>query len=64
MSDIEPADVSITEMMERIENYILGRLSQKEIDALWVEILHAPGWLRYLETEIDLRALAFKMKQE
>ena len=46
------------ETLQQIENYIFGRLSQKEIDALWMEFLQSPGWLLYLEIEINLRALA------
>jgi hypothetical protein len=36
---IEIEEDRAIEMMERIENYILGGLTQKEIDALWLEFL-------------------------
>lgn len=51
---IDTEEVRIIEMMERIESYILGRLTQDEIDELWIQILQAPEWLGYLEIEIHL----------
>lgn len=56
MTELE--EVRIIEMQKKIENYILGRLSQAEIDDLWIEFLQFPWWVRYLEIEINLRALA------
>lgn len=56
--------VRIIGMQKKIEKYIFGRLSQEEIDTLWMEFLQVPEWVRYLEIETNLRALAFKMKQE
>lgn len=57
-------EVRIIDMQKKIEEYILGRLSQDEIDALWMEFLKTPEWLCYLETEINLRVLAYNMKLE
>lgn len=62
MTELE--ELSIIKMQKKIEKYILGKLSQKDIDALWMELLQFPMWVKYLETEINLRALAFKMKHE
>ena len=50
----------IIDMMQRIEKYILGKLTQKEIDELWIEFLKEPEWLKIAETEINLRALSRK----
>ena len=50
----------IIDMMQRIEKYILGKLTQKEIDQLWIEFLKDPEWLKITETEINLRALGRK----
>lgn len=41
-------------MMQRIENYLLGKLNQKEIDELWIEFLKDPGWF---EMELKIRRL-------
>lgn len=46
------------EMQKAIENYILGNLTQEEVDQLWIEILKAPAWLGYLEIEIGIRKLS------
>ena len=44
-------------MMSKIEDYILGRLNQKEIDELWIEFLKEPEWLSIVEIEVNLRAM-------
>lgn len=53
----ETEEVRIIEMMEKIENYILGQLTKDEIDELWMEFLQAPEWLKYFEIELQLRHL-------
>lgn len=49
---------SIKSVMNRINDYIHGRLSQKEIDALWIEFLKAPEWYNLFETELHFIHLA------
>jgi len=45
-------------MMQRIDLYIRGRLSQQEIDELWIEFLKEPEWYKIFETDLHLRAIA------
>ncbi len=42
----------IIDMMQRIEKYILGKLTQKEIDELWIEFLKDPEWYIILKTDL------------
>lgn len=51
-------------MMKRINDYIHGRLSQQEIDALWIEFLKEPEWYRLFETELHLIHLAKHAKKD
>ena len=53
----------IIEMMHLIEAYILGKLNQKEINQLWIEILKEPEWLAILETEVMLRYAGRKQRE-
>ncbi len=48
------------EILAKIERYILGELSQEEIDDLWVEFLKNPEYYKWFETELHLRGLARK----
>ncbi len=48
------------ETLKKIERYIRGELSQKEIDELWVEFLKNPEYYEWFETELHLRSLARK----
>lgn len=48
------------EMQQAIENYILGKLTQQEIDQLWIKFLKAPEWFNYFLTEIHLRSVVMK----
>ena len=50
----------IIDMMQRIEKYILGKITQKEIDELWIEFLKDPEWYSIFETELHLRSIARK----
>ena len=42
----------IIDMMQRIEKYILGKITQKEIDELWIEFLKDPEWYIILKTDL------------
>lgn len=50
-------EVHRIEMQQACENYILGRLSQEEIDELWVQFLKAPDLFEYFEIYIHLSTL-------
>ena len=50
----------IIDMMQRIEKYILGKITQKEIDELWIEFLIEPEWYSIFETDLHLRSLIRK----
>lgn len=47
-------------MIQRIEDYLLGKLNQKEIDELWIEFIKDPEWYEVFEIEIALRYMARK----
>lgn len=47
-------------MMSKIENYIFGKLNQKEINDLWIELLKEPKWMTMLETEVIVKYVAFQ----
>ena len=47
----------IMQIQKQIEDFILGKLSQREIDLLWIEFLKAPEWYNLFEVELHLRAL-------
>lgn len=40
-----------------IEDYLLGKLDQRQIDQLWIEFLKEPEWYDLYEAELHLRAL-------
>jgi hypothetical protein len=46
--------------IEQIEGYVLGKLSRKQVDELWIKFLKNPEYLKYLEIELYLRRSAFK----
>ena len=48
---------SIIEMMSRIDDYVRGRLTQEQIEELWIEFLREPYWFRIFEVEVNLGAL-------
>lgn len=48
-------------LLKKIEDYILGRLFQEEIDDLWIRFLLNPLLFEYLEIEINLRYHAKKL---
>ena len=47
----------IIEMMSWIDGYVCGRLTQEQIDELWVKFLKELYWYRILEVDVNLRAL-------
>jgi len=53
-------ETRIIDIMQRIEKYILGKLTQKEIDELWIEFLIEPEWYKYFETYLHLSYLQLK----
>lgn len=52
MANLSKLHCKEIDLLEKIEDYILGRLTQVEIDELWVEFLNAPEWLGYLVIEL------------
>lgn len=51
------------QLLERIDQYIRGELSQDEIDELWKQFLQHPEWYDWFETELHLRSLIKKGKK-
>lgn len=51
------------EILEKIDLYIRGKLSQEEIDELWKVFLEHPEYYEMLETEVHLRSLIQKGKK-
>lgn len=51
------------EILEAIEQYIRGELSQEEIDELWIIFLQYPEYFNWFETELHLRNLIRKGKR-
>jgi len=51
------------QLLEKIDRYIKGDLSQDEIDELWKEFLKNPEWYNWFETELHLRSLIKKGKR-
>lgn len=51
------------QLLEKIDRYIEGDLSQDEIDDLWKEFLKNPEWYNWFETELHLRSLIKKGKK-
>lgn len=50
-------------LLERIDQYINGKLSQDEIDELWKQFLTHPEWYGWFETELHLHSLIKKGKK-
>ncbi len=50
-------DQKTIRILQTIEKYINGELSQPEIDDLWVEFLQNPEYYRLFETELHLKSL-------
>ncbi len=50
------------EISKRIDAYIRGNLSKKEIDELWLLFLKNPHYYDLFETELHLRSLTLKNK--
>lgn len=48
------------EILERIDLYIRGKLTQDEIDELWITFLEHPEYYNILETEVHLKSLIKK----
>jgi len=42
--------------IKKIEAYILGDMSDQEIDLLWIEFLRDPEWYDFFETELSIRS--------
>lgn len=42
-------------MIQRIEDYLLGRLNPQEIDELWIEFMKDPEWFEVFEMEFMIR---------
>lgn len=51
------------QLLEQIDQYIRGELSQDEIDELWKQFLQHPEWYDWFETELHLRSLIKKGKR-
>lgn len=51
------------QLLEKIDQYIQGELSQDEIDELWKQFLQHPEWYNWFETELHLRSLIKKGKK-
>lgn len=45
------------ELQERIDLYINGQLSQKEVDELWVELIQDEFLIDYLKTVANIKAV-------
>lgn len=50
-------------ILEKIDLYIQGKLSQDEIDELWKTFLKHPEYYNWLETQVHLRSLIRKGKK-
>ncbi len=50
------------ELEKKIDAYLKGKLSAEEVDALWVELMKKPEYIKLLETEMDLKRL-YRQKQ-
>jgi len=54
----------IIEMMERIHDYIHGRLSTQEEYDLWIEFVKEPRWYQIFDTELHLTHLAKNIEKD
>lgn len=52
------------ELLQQLDNYQKGLLSEEEIDRLWVEILENPEYLDWLEIDVNARAHYEKLKKD
>ncbi len=43
--------------MQRIEDYLLGKLNPQEIDELWIEFMKQPEWFEVFEMELMIRSV-------
>lgn len=50
-------------LLEQINQYIQGELTQDEIEDLWKQFLQHPEWYDWFETELHLRSLINKGKK-
>lgn len=55
-TDMAAKEMRMIKMLERIEDYIFGKLNQEEFDALWIDFLKVLEWLDYLLIELKLRS--------
>ncbi len=51
------------EVQKRIELYIQGKLSDEEIDELWVIFLESPEWFDYFMTLLNLYSIGNTRRQ-
>lgn len=40
---------------DQIQKYILGKLTEDEVDTLWMNYLHQPVWYDYFITELTAK---------
>jgi len=52
------------QIQEKIEQYIRGELTHRQIDELWVEFLKAPEWYEYFDTWLHLVAIGIEWDWE
>ena len=50
----------IVKMMSRIDDYVRGRLTQEQIEELWIEFLKEPYWYSIFLVEVNLRDMINK----
>jgi len=48
-------EIKKIELLESIDRYIKGKLSQDEIEALWIEFLKYPDIFHYFETQVQIQ---------
>ena len=51
------------QLEQAIDAYLKGKLSEQEVEELWVELLQKPEYIALLETEIDVKRV-YKAKQQ
>ncbi|MEX2600051.1 MAG: hypothetical protein WD355_00305 [Balneolaceae bacterium] len=52
------------ELLQQLDKYQKGILSEEEIDRLWVEILENPDYLDWLEIDVNARDHYEKLKMD
>lgn len=50
-------------IQKRVDQYIQGKLSENEIDELWVTFLESPEWFEYFMTILNLYSIGKKRRQ-